>query len=228
MRNSWNRMATSDARDPARSTLMDSGIDASSATDRSDSSYPTLITPRLRFRPFALADITALTTLAGERRIADTTIGVPHPYTTEFARMWMASHSAVWENPRALHWAPAKVGDGRIVGYAGLHHIDRERGQAELPFFWVGCDVERASDAIEWSAAVVEFALTQLDMKRVYALQLDRHPLAGRVLSAIGMRREGLVRKRILKEGLVEDVVCWATLRSDWHKLASTSVASAP
>jgi hypothetical protein len=29
-----------------------------------------------------------LATLAGEHRIADPTIGVPHPYTMEFARMW--------------------------------------------------------------------------------------------------------------------------------------------
>jgi RimJ/RimL family protein N-acetyltransferase len=69
-------------------------------------------------------------------------------------------------------------------------------------------------------------------MNRVYALQLDRHPLAGRVLSAIGMKREGLVRKRILKEGLVEDVVCWATLRSDWRRrlerLGGTSAANTP
>jgi RimJ/RimL family protein N-acetyltransferase len=90
-----------------------------------------------------------------------------------------------------------------------------------------GCGVERASDAIEWSAAVVEFALAQLDFNRVYALQLDRQPLAGRVLSAIGMRREGLVRKRILKEGPVEDVVCWATLQSAWHKLARTTAPNA-
>ena len=174
-----------------------------------------------------LADIGPLVALAGEHRIANTTIGVPHPYTTEFARMWISSHSGAWQSGRALHWAAAKVGDDRIVGYAGLHHIDLQRGQAELRF-WVGCGVERASDAIEWSAAVVEFALAQLDMNRVYALQLDRHPLAGRVLSSIGMRREGLVRKRILKEGLVEDVVCWATLRSDWQRLARTTAAKAP
>jgi len=163
-----------------------------------------------------LADITPLTTLAGEHRVADTTIGVPHPYTAEFARMWISSHSGAWEGRRALHWAAVKVGDDRIAGYAGLHRINTERAQAELRF-WVGCGVERTSNAVEWSAAIVKFAFSELDMNRVYALQLDRHPLAGRVLSAIGMQREGLVRKRIFKGGLVEDVVCWATLRSDWR-----------
>ena len=100
------------------------------------------------------------------------------------------------------------------MGYAGLNNIDTERGQAELRF-WVGCGVERKSYAVEWSAAIVEFALIGLNMNRIYALQLGRHPLAARVLAAIGMQREGLVRKRIYKEGLVEDVVCWAIERND-------------
>jgi ribosomal-protein-alanine N-acetyltransferase len=190
---------------------------SSSAVAASGVAYPALSTRRFQFRPFVLADIGALVALAGEHRIADTTIGVPHPYTTEFARMWISSHPAAWGERRALHWAALKTGDDRIVGYVGLNTIDHERGQAELRF-WVGGGVERNSDAAEWSAAIVEFALTSLNVNRVYALQLDRHPLAGRVLAGIGMQREGPVRKRVFKGGLVEDVVCWAILRSDWQR----------
>jgi ribosomal-protein-alanine N-acetyltransferase len=177
-----------------------------------DISYPTLSTRRFQFRPFRLTDIGPLDSLAGRHRIADTSIGVPHPYTMEFARMWISSHSAAWVGRRALHWAALKVGEDQIVGYAGLVEIDIERGQAELRF-WVGCGVERKSDAVEWSAAIVKFALTGLNLNRIYALQLGRHPLAGRVLSAVGMRREGIVRKRIYRGGLVEDLVCWAISR---------------
>jgi RimJ/RimL family protein N-acetyltransferase len=129
--------------------------------------------------------------------------------------MWISSHSTAWERRRALHWAALKSGEDQIVGYAGPNVIDNERDQAELRC-WVGCGVERNSDAAEWSAAIVEFALTRLNMNRVYALQLGRHPRAGRVLAAIGMQREGLVRKRIFKGGQVEDVICWG-MRSDWQ-----------
>jgi RimJ/RimL family protein N-acetyltransferase len=75
--------------------------------------------------------------------------------------------------------------------------------------------VERKSDAVEWSEAIVDFALTELNLRRVYALQLERHPLAGHVLAAIGMQPEGLVRKRIYKGGLVEDFVCWTIVSND-------------
>ncbi len=155
--------------------------------------------------------------LAGEHRIADTSIGIPHPYTLEFARMWVSSRPDA-SNGRdarvALHWAALEVGEDRTVGYAGLDKIDVERSQAELRL-WVGCGAKRKSDAIEWSAAIVDFALRGLNMNRIYALQLDRHLLAGRVLAAIGMQREGLVRKRIYKGGQFEDVFCWAIARGE-------------
>ncbi len=207
-------MPTIVSTDPAQSLSKHQETRSSSAVVTSDSSYPTLSTRRFQFRPFALTDIESLAVLAGEHRIADTTIGVPHPYTMEFARTWISSHSAAWKGRRALHWAALKIGDNRIVGYAGLNNIDTDRGQAELRF-WVGCGVERKSYAVEWSAAIVEFALIGLNMNRIYALQLGRHPLAARVLTAIGMQREGLVRKRIYQGGLFEDVVCWALGRSN-------------
>jgi ribosomal-protein-alanine N-acetyltransferase len=185
------------------------------STSSSDS-YPRLSTLRFRFRPFAPADIAPLTALASKHRIADTTIGVPHPYTAEFARMWISSHSKAWEARRALHWAALRIGEDQIVGYAGLHNIDLQRRQAELQF-WVGCGVKRCENAAEWSQAIVEFALTELALNRVYALQVERYRLAARVLSTIGMQQEGLVRKRIHKGGLVEDIVCWAILRSNWQ-----------
>jgi len=188
-----------------------------SARGSSPDTYPTACTRRFRFRPFSCADIAPFTALAGEHRIADTTIGVPHPYTAEYAQMWISSHSEAWKARRALHWAALPVGEERIVGYAGLQNIDLQRGQAELRF-WVGCGVRRHENGAEWSEAVVDFALTELNLYRIYALQLERHPLAARVLSTIGMQREGLVRKRIYKGGLVEDIVCWAMLRGDWQR----------
>lgn len=207
-------MPSTVSTEPAQRTSQYCATRSSSPAGASDSSYPTLRTRRFKFRPFALTDVASLAALAGEHRIADTTIGVPHPYTMEFARMWISSHSTAWKGRRALHWAALRVGEERIVGYAGLSEIDIERGNAEMRF-WVGCGVERKNDAVEWSTAIVDFALTGLNLNRVYALQLGRHPLAAHVLAAIGMRREGLVRKRIYKEGLVEDVVCWAIERND-------------
>jgi len=43
-------------------------------------SLPTLASERLVLRPFALEDAAEVTRLVSDRRIADTTINIPHPY----------------------------------------------------------------------------------------------------------------------------------------------------
>ena len=102
------------------------GTEGLSAIATALDSHPTLSTPRFQFRPFMRTDIGHLASLAVEHRGADATVGIPNPYTAEFARMWISSHSAEWAGPQALHWAALRTGDDRIVGYAGLNEIDVE------------------------------------------------------------------------------------------------------
>lgn len=203
------------------------GIQQSLGLESGGGAYPRLAAGEFHFRPFELADIGQLVPIAGEHRVADTTLGVPHPYTGEFARNWIGSHQLDWEGRKALHWAVVKNGENCLLGYTGLHAIDLDRRQAELRF-WVGSGVKRSSYAAEWAGAVLNFAMGALDLSRVYALQLARHPPGARVLESIGMRPEGFLRKRIQKEGLVEDVICWSILRGQWEQAPPPSVAETP
>jgi RimJ/RimL family protein N-acetyltransferase len=183
--------------------------------DSSRPAYPILCAARFELRPFAMRDIEPLTSMAREDRLADTTIGVPHPYTVQFACMWISSHEGDWQTRRALHWAASRRDDlHHLAGYAGLVSIDRERHQGELRF-WVGRGVERRSDALEWSESAIEFAFNALHIERVYALQMLRHKLAAHVLESLGMRRVGAACKRVFPEGLMEDFECWAMQRAE-------------
>lgn len=135
--------------------------------------------------------------------------------------MWIASHENDWSARQALHWVALRHGEPRhLAGYAGLVAIDLERHQAELRF-WVGRGVERHSDALEWSEAVIDFAFNALGIDRVYGLQMHRHKLAGHVLESLAMSRVGSLRKRVFSGGLMEDVECWAILRPAWHSTPS-------
>jgi RimJ/RimL family protein N-acetyltransferase len=159
-----------------------------------------------------MSDIEPLTSLAGTHRIADTTTGIPHPYTAQFARQWITSHVPVWNARQALHWAAVKCGGKPLAGYAGLVRIDADQEQAELRF-WMGRGVERHSDGLEWSKRVVEFAMTVLGLRRIYSLQLDRHHLAVRILMNVGMKPAGTAPTRVHQDGPMEDLVCWAIER---------------
>jgi hypothetical protein len=57
---------------------------------------PVLTTGRLVLRPFAAADAPEGRRLAGDRRVADTTVNIPHPYEAGMAETWIAGRDEAW------------------------------------------------------------------------------------------------------------------------------------
>jgi RimJ/RimL family protein N-acetyltransferase len=72
-------------------------------------------------------------------------------------------------------------------------------------------------------AAVLRYAFQDLDLNRVYAYHMVRNPMSGRVLSRLGFEVEGILRQRVRKWGLFEDVVLQALLRADWSEAVGPS-----
>ena len=66
---------------------------------------PTLATERLLLRPFALDDAAEVTRLVSDRRIADTTLNIPHPYDESTAIAWISTHEEVAERDEGLSLA---------------------------------------------------------------------------------------------------------------------------
>ena len=118
--------------------------ESSSAVATPLDSHPTLSTPRFQFRPFMRTDIGHLASLAVEHHGADAAVGIPNPYTAEFARMWISSHSAEWAGHRALHWAALRTGDDRIVGYAGQMNSIWSEAKRNCDFGWAAVWIAKA------------------------------------------------------------------------------------
>jgi RimJ/RimL family protein N-acetyltransferase len=59
------------------------------------------------------------------------------------------------------------------------------------------------------------YAFPDPDLNRIYTDHMVRNPTSGRVLASSGFHLGGLLRQRVRKWGLYEDVVLQALLRSD-------------
>lgn len=176
---------------------------------------PTIQAKRLILRPLRPDDAPALSRLAGRREIADTTISVPHPYSVEQARQWIANNTELLAQGRFYVFAMEARRESALVGTIGLREVDREHSQAELGF-WVAVEQWGQGYASEAAQGVLAFGFKQLGLNRIYAHHMVRNPASGRVLSRIGMKQEGLLRQRVRKWGVFEDVVLMALLRQDW------------
>ena len=189
--------------------------DDTSARATSSSGYPVVATAHLRLRAFEPADISRLVAIASGRHVADSTMDVPHPFTTRFAQPWVESHAAAWHARHSLRWAVSVLANDQLVGYTGLHNIEIGNRQAELSF-WISSRMERRGYATEAAQAALAFAFATLEMNRVVAMHLARNLLAGRTLKQVGMQQEGLLRQRLCKWDQFEDVIVCGILRSDW------------
>ncbi len=87
---------------------------------------PTLETERLLLRPITPDDAATVARLAGSRQIAHTTISIPHPYSEEQARAWIAAHTSQSSTGKEIVFGVATKEDVQLIGAVGLREIDAE------------------------------------------------------------------------------------------------------
>jgi RimJ/RimL family protein N-acetyltransferase len=163
---------------------------------------------------FEPADAPELTRLAGAREIADTTVSIPHPYELDHALAWIGQQRRELVRGRATNFAVRLLPGSPLIGSAGLRDIDREHLSAELGF-WIGREWWGHGYAREAAGAVIRFGFERLGLNRICAHHMARNPAAGQVLLHVGMQREGVLRERVRKWGVFEDVVLYASLREE-------------
>ena len=173
-----------------------------------------LQTERLVLRALRPDDAPTIAQLAGHREIADTTLSIPHPYSVEKAQEWIATHAGPQNTTKQLVFGITTRADGQLIGTVGLREIDIEHCHAEMGF-WIGVGCWGNGYATEAAKAVIRYGFAELKLNRIYAHHMVRNPASGRVLEKIGMKREGLLRQRVRKWGVFEDVVLMAILRAD-------------
>jgi len=173
-----------------------------------------LQTSRLTLRPYTLADIPALVPLIGAREVAATTLRIPHPYTEDIAREFIALAEKDEVSGQCVRRAIIQRESGALCGGVGLQ-IESEHRRAELGY-WIGMPYWGNGFATEAAMAMVKHGFETLALQRIFASYVPRNVASGRVLQKIGMRHEGYLRAHILKWGEFMDLEMYGMLAADW------------
>jgi len=158
---------------------------------------PELRTARLLLRSFEREDIPAIVRLAGAPKIAATTLLIPHPYTEEDARKFLAKSGEDFGAGRSFTFAVSILPERALCGAVGLS-IAEAHGRAELGY-WIGVPFWGKGFATEAASAAVAFGFEALHLHRIYAQCFAGNKTSQRVLEKIGMRHEGLSRQHVKK-----------------------------
>lgn len=176
--------------------------------------HPRVGTDRLRLRPFVAEDAATLAELGSSLSIADTMLDWPHPFSPANARSTIAAQAASFQAGRAIHFAIERRSEPGLIGGIELCNVDDRHRYAELRF-WIAEAEWGRGFATEAARGILRHGFQELGLHRIDAMHLVRGEAAGAVLRKIGMQQEGLLRERVRKAGVFEDVALYAALAGE-------------
>jgi RimJ/RimL family protein N-acetyltransferase len=152
-------------------------------------SIPVLETKRLALRAPRLEDAKTVAALANDRRIAENTARIPHPYKLSDAESFIKGANAAGGEAVFL----ITLRDKTVIGACGV------RLQDETPElgYWLGVAHWGNGYATEALHAVIDYAFTDLAHKALQAGARVTNPASRRVLEKCGFQWTGVGLYRI-------------------------------
>jgi len=175
---------------------------------------PRLECDRLRLRALEMSDCPRVAELAGDKRIYDMTLLIPHPYSVKQAEDWIGTHPAHWSRWRedwTMNFAIRSNASDELMGVIGLVGVPRHK-RAEMGY-WLGVPFWGNGFMSEAARAMVEFAFGTLGANRLEAGVFDGNTASMNVLRKAGFHEEGVLRQRFFKDGKFVDERMFANLK---------------
>ncbi len=152
-------------------------------------SIPVLETKRLTLRAPTLKDAKAVAVLANDRRIAENTARIPHPYKVTDAESFIAgANKADGETVFLI------VRNGTIMGACGVAVADPNAPELG---YWLGVPHWGQGFATEALHAVIDFAFSEFEHSALHAGARVTNPASRRVLEKCGFQWTGVGLYRI-------------------------------
>ena len=181
-----------------------------------EASIPVLETARLVLRAPRLEDAKTIAMLANDRRIAENTARIPHPYKLADARDFVATVNLASETVFLITLA-----NETVIGACGI----TQDGKTNEIGYWLGARHWGKGCATEAVRAVIDHAFTDLNCEALQSAARVTNPASRRVLEKCGFQWTGvgLIRIRALNSSAPIDRFrldrgLWASLKN-WGKM---------
>jgi RimJ/RimL family protein N-acetyltransferase len=152
-----------------------------------EASIPVLETKRLALRAPRLEDAKSVAALANDRRIAENTARIPHPYRITDAEGFISGANKAGDAVFLI-----TLRDGTVVGACGV--VSDETPELG---YWLGVPYWGNGYATEALHAVVDYAFTDLRHEALQAGARVTNPASRRVLEKCGFQWTGVGLYRI-------------------------------
>jgi RimJ/RimL family protein N-acetyltransferase len=167
-----------------------------------------LETDRLLLRRPTLADVRAISQLANDRRIAENTRRLPHPYSQDHAVEFVRGIAVDRRETAFLI-----ENNHTPIGMVGLHW--REPQVPELGY-WLGVEYWGQGYATEAARAVIDFTFAEFEIEQIRSGARVANPASRNVLEKCGFQWCGVELHRFEALGSSTPVDCYRLTRGVW------------
>jgi len=170
-----------------------------------------LETERLMLRRPTLADVKAIASLANDRRIAENTRRLPHPYLQD----------------HAIEFVRTLANDQRETVFLiennhtpiGVVGVDWRQADAPELGYWLGFEHWGQGFGTEAARAVIDFTFEEFDIEHLISGARVANPSSRNILEKCGFQWSGVELHRFEALGSSTPVDCFRLSRSVWSSL---------
>ena len=172
-------------------------------------------TERLTLRRPTLADVRTIARLANDRRIAENTRRLPHPYSQDDAIEFIRATSALGAETVFLieH-------DSGPIGMVGIDCSTPDN--AELGY-WLGVEHWGQGFATEAARAVIDLVFEKYEVDQLISGARVSNPASRNILEKCGFQWAGVELHRFVALGSSTPVDCFKLTRGVWSSLRQWS-----
>ncbi|MGZ6441831.1 MAG: GNAT family N-acetyltransferase [Pseudobdellovibrionaceae bacterium] len=181
-----------------------------------ENTIPTVLTARLKLRPFFLSDASEVQRMAGSIKVSQMTATIPHPYPNGAAETWILNHAGQFTNGDGLTWAIENLASGKLVGCIGFG-VNKFHKKSEVGY-WIGEEFWGNGYCTEALMAGINFCFKHFGLNKITSRHLSYNPASGKVMKKAGMSQEGYLKQEMFRNGQFADMVVFGLLRSEWAK----------
>ena len=174
-----------------------------------------LETERLMLRRPTLADVKAIATLANDRRIAENTRRLPHPYSQDHAIEFVRGTAD--DNRGATFLIESNFVPIGMVG------IDARDPDAPELGYWLGVEHWGQGFATEAARAVIDFTFEEFEVEHLLSGARVANPSSRNILEKCGFQWSGVELHRFEALGCSTPVDRFRLSRSVWSSLKNWS-----
>jgi RimJ/RimL family protein N-acetyltransferase len=168
---------------------------------------PEINTKRLILTELKADDIKDIVNYASNKKISDSTLNLPHPYSEKDAIYWInLAHQGLKSGTNYIFAIRLKE-DSKFIGGIGLG-VQKRFNRAEIGY-WIAEPFWGKGIATEATKAIIEFGFKDLGLNKLTSSHLSKNPASGKVMQKSGMIKEGELKKHILKDEIYHDLVVY-------------------